>query len=658
MNINFNRRNFVLGHHPTWRFQIGSCVNEALQVAFKHLPYSHLRKCMQVSKSWRRLALEELQTRCIIHVSNVNHIKMVLQKLHGCANFRIGKCSLVNVGLDNVLLHKLFFKVQNSLHLLKLVHLAEIDELLLFKILNQLPNLTHLSVTSTTSKAEALNESHDHREECFKFPLLSGRTNAVYSPEKYDHGRSNMGEEANYANCNIHFKYKSIVHLHLDLGPHVAFQLGKIFQVFPNLIELAIANVREETRRKFLKSGEGLAAQYPQVKLKRLTLRQYSSIGFHEKLVQTLMRLNMHLEKLVVIFHPPSKALHSTSSLFRQFIESQGCSLKILKLEQVEDHLSLCISTDTSGNAQEQMMLSCVGPGKHDYYWDFNYTSPSISLLPMCLSNLQVLHVQKPLITNLAQVLHHFPSLKELSLRVCYGSNWKGMLPVKLEPHEKITRLKIDFIDSDSFARLGYCFPSLQTLQLSYCNESLFYVLCDSIPYFNGGGNLISCQQCHGTTQEFSVVKVKGRSDDETLNSVRREDAGVTGPSTNAMSTFRNNRCCPPMASSSTQNSNSQREKLLPREQRKKNPFKNLTLLTVRTCDHLPYEKFAFLQRENHSRTQSITFEDICNAEIDVGNCGEYPHNGFSWQESTIMDEHFVDFPVVDSSENESCSSA
>jgi len=49
--------------------------------------------------------------------------------------------------------------------------------------------------------------------------------------------------------------------------------------------------------------------------------------------------------------------------------------------------------------------------------------------------------------------------------------------------------------------------------------------------------------------------------------------------------------------------------------------------------------------------------QNICEGEVDVGEWEENSH-GFSWHESTAMNEHFVDFPVIDSSENESCSSA
>lgn len=79
------------------------------------------------------------------------------------------------------------------------------------------------------------------------------------------------------------------------------------------------------------------------------------------------------------------------------------------------------------------------------------------------------------------------------------------MLPAKLEPHENIIKLKIDFIDAESFARLGHWFPYLKYLQLSYCDISLFNVLSRFIPSFNKGDatsrmtkeNIFSCQYCH-----------------------------------------------------------------------------------------------------------------------------------------------------------------
>jgi len=60
-------------------------------------------------------------------------------------------------------------------------------------------------------------------------------------------------------------------------------------------------------------------------------------------------------------------------------------------------------------------------------------------------------------------------------------------------------------------------------------------------------------------------------------------------------------------------------------------------------------------------RALASDLQNICEGEVDVGELEENSHataTGFSWHESTAMNEHFVDFPVMDSSENESCSSA
>lgn len=244
--------------------------------------------------------------------------------------------------------------------------------------------------------------------------------------------------------------HHSIRHLHLDLGPHTTFQLTKIFQTFPNLFELAIANVREEPLKHFKSSSSSSAAAYP---IRQLTLRQYSNITFSEKLVQTLMRLNMQLENLVLIFHPPTqsstKRLQTSSPLLRQFVESLSKRLESLKLVQVEDDLSRYSSWHTKSstmamnyeerNLLDQEKLSNSLPvippttpttgcssALVNYSWSFNYSSTPISILPMALLSLRELHVQKPLITNLAQVLNNFPFLKALSVQVSYGSNWKG----------------------------------------------------------------------------------------------------------------------------------------------------------------------------------------------------------------------------------------
>lgn len=508
--------------------------------------------------------MDELETRYSVTISSEDHTNFVLQKLRTSSHFRVSKLAISGVSLESLHVQLVVQKVWSTLNLLKLETCFKVSESLLFQIVSKLPNLTSLSVTyvyppSSTGTKSGQDGASSNEDRSFKFPFFADRwiTNfSTLGKNKLQQGsascsnnyESNINMLTTFGEDNsVMLPHENIRFLQLDLGQNVTFQLSKIFHIFPCLIELVIANVRDEPLKHFktlpLASTSSSSPSpphhhYSEHHLKRLSVRQYSTASFSEKLLQTLMRLNMHLEKLELIFHPPPASSSSTStqsvdtlqtsrSLLRQFIESQDASLQSLKLIQVEN--DLCHSPSSSPATNNNFTRTTTGNSNgspvvaNNYYWNFNYSSPSysISLLPLSLSNLEVLHVQKPLISNLAQVLNHFPKLKELSLQVSYGSNWQGLLPSRLEPHESITKLKIDFIDSDSFSRIGYCFPSLQTLQLAFCDQSLFNVLCDLIPYFNGNnggsrGSLVSCQQCHGSSQEF-IVRKKNKNDDESF---------------------------------------------------------------------------------------------------------------------------------------------
>lgn len=100
---------------------------------------------------------------------------------------------------------------------------------------------------------------------------------------------------------NFQFVHPNIRHLHLDIGQRARFQLSKVFHTFPNLVELNIANVTDEPRKNFTSVAP----------LKYLSIRQYSSLSFSEKLISTLAKLDLRLERLLLVFHPPLKGIMS-----------------------------------------------------------------------------------------------------------------------------------------------------------------------------------------------------------------------------------------------------------------------------------------------------------------------------------------------------------
>lgn len=467
------------------------------------------------------MALNELHNRCTITINENRHAQYVIHKLETTPNFRVGKCIIASPYLDETLVKQLLLSMPititiNVLHLDSSV--ISKDALFLINIIASLSNLTHLSVVSGVN--QNARKSPEHLNSWIT-PFSSGPTSSSSSSQKNDINDNNIVNECsstsiyNYTEKRF-FVHKNLRYLHFDTGKDAQLQLSKILHAFPSLIELSVANLVDEPRKHFkCEHTSGLLS------LQSFTLRQYSNISFPEKLVHMLLKLNVCLENLMLIFHPPTqsltKALPTTSALLRQFIESQQASLKSLKLIQVEDDVcssinSYCSKLDKNGatatkTTQEVFQQNICIPNVSvsskgtDSRWSFNYAFPSISLFPVTLPNLEVLHVQKPLITNLALVLKHFPRLRQLSIQVSpNGSNWKGMLPQKLESHTEVKEFKLDFIDLESFTRLGNFFPCLETLKLAYCDVRLINVLCKQIPSFNVGAaknKLTVCVECH-----------------------------------------------------------------------------------------------------------------------------------------------------------------
>lgn len=522
---------------------------KALGILFGHLPYPLLCTCATVSKTWRKTALDELQSRCTATVNNNAQISLVLQKFKESSTFKVGKCIITSPFTDNLLAQQLLIRVATTLNVLK-IESTDIQEAFLFRIVANLPNLTQLSVVLLQVSSKTRNQDDDDKHHCcnnFNFPFLSGPLTNPFS-SSYESNKcvsKRISDESQPNRCtgnsckdnesgtgtslnkeNESFVHHSIRHLHFDIGQSGRLQMSKIFHTFPNLVELNVSNIVDEPRKNFKYQQQPDSSRHIKCTLKYLSIRQYSNIGYSEKLVQTLMKLGMRLAKLVLIFPPPSlpshKSLQVCSAPLKQFVEMQGSTLKSLKLIQVEDDLCSYNYCEWDKNIRvtsitENITSKSGGDAKavsreqveSKYWWNFNYSSPSFPLLPIHLPNLEVLHVQKPLITNLAQVLHHFPKLSMLSIHVSpNGAKWRSMFPQRLEPHVQISTFKLDFIDSDSLSRLGYCFPSLQTLQMSYCDESLFNTLCKLIPCFNGKAakeNLVPCDQCHEKSRQGKV---------------------------------------------------------------------------------------------------------------------------------------------------------
>lgn len=129
---------------------------------------------MLVSKFWRKSALEELQARCSARISDEEHIKHVLQKLKACSKFRVGSLSIHSIPVDNSIpfLKQIFCRVNITLNFLRLESRYEIREAILSDILHQLPNLTHLSITSLElyhRHYDTDNNSDEERKYGFSF---------------------------------------------------------------------------------------------------------------------------------------------------------------------------------------------------------------------------------------------------------------------------------------------------------------------------------------------------------------------------------------------------------------------------------------------------------------------------------------------------------